>query len=151
FVVRSCRVRVRRACDLGAGCGVLGMVLATLDPELSVDGIELQPELVEAARRGAALNCLSERVRCVEADVRRAVVPPGGYPLVVANPPYHAVGSGRPSPLAARAAAHHDLACTLPELLAAARRLLTPRGRLAMIYPAERLIDLAEALTAERL
>jgi tRNA1(Val) A37 N6-methylase TrmN6 len=31
-------------------------------------------------------------------------------------------------------------------LVAAARRLLSPRGRLALIYPADRLLDLATAL-----
>jgi tRNA1Val (adenine37-N6)-methyltransferase len=141
FVVRGCGVHAKTACDLGAGSGVLGLVLATLDPRVRVTGIEVQPELATLAKRSAQLSGLAERVRIETADLRNAR---GRYELVVANPPYHAGGriSARPS----RAMAHHEISCTIDDVVAAARRLLAPRGRLAVVWPADRLFDLTTAL-----
>ena len=146
FVVRGCRLRARAACDLGAGTGVLGLVLAAFDPRLRVTGVEVQHELAAQAQRSARLSGLADRVSIEEADLRIAT---GRYDLVVSNPPYHAAGSGRVSPRPSRAVAHHELSCTIEEVVAAAHRLLAPRGRFAVVWPAERLFDLTGALAAE--
>jgi tRNA1(Val) A37 N6-methylase TrmN6 len=147
FVVRGCGVRAKTACDLGAGTGVLGLVLATLDARVLVSGIEVQPELAQLAQRSAKLSGLDHRVSIQTADLRTAR---GRFDLVVANPPYHARGAGRVSAHAARALADHELSCTIAEVVQAARRLLAPRGRLAVVFPAERLFDLTTALANER-
>ena len=145
FVVRGCGVRARTACDLGAGTGVLGLVLAALDPKIRVTGVEMQPELAALAEKSIALSGQGDRVRIEEADLRAVR---GRYDLVAANPPYHK--SGRVSPQASRAAAHHELHCTIEEVVAAARRLLGARGQFACIWPAERLFDLTSALATEK-
>jgi len=152
FIVRSCGLRPRRACDLGAGTGVLGLLLATLDPRVAVVGIELQPELARLAAHNAAQNGLASRVRCECADLRALGAKPARAPfdLVLSNPPYHEAASGRVSSDRTRALAHHELGCSLGDVLATASRLLTPRGALALIYPAPRLQDLVTALLAER-
>jgi len=147
FVVRSCGVRAKTACDLGAGSGVLGLVLAALDPRVRVTGVEVQPELAALAKRSAQLSGLAERVRIETADLRAAR---GRYELVVANPPYHAEGTGRVSARASRALAHHEISCTIDDVARAARRLLTPRGRLAVVWPADRLFDLTTALAHQK-
>ena len=145
FVVRGCAVHAKTACDLGAGTGVLGLVLAALDPRVRVTGIEMQPELAALAEKSIALSEQGDRVRIEKADLRQVR---GRYDLVVANPPYHK--SGRVSPQASRAAAHHEIACTIEEVVAAARRVLGARGQFACIWPAERLFDLTSVLAAEK-
>jgi tRNA1(Val) A37 N6-methylase TrmN6 len=149
FVIRSCGIRPRLACDAGAGTGVLGLALAALDRNVRVSGLEIQPHLAAMAGRSAVLSGLASRVEVQAVDVRVAPVPRGGYDLIVANPPYFADAGELPSQRAL-ALAHHEVSLTLEELVAAARRLAAPRGRLALVYPAERLQELLAALAAGR-
>jgi tRNA1(Val) A37 N6-methylase TrmN6 len=150
FVVRSCRVHARTACDLGSGSGVIALALAALDPQVRATGIELEPALVERARRGAVASSLTDRVTFACADLRTLPGARPGYDLVLANPPYHARGSGPTSSSPVQARAHHELACTLREVVGAAARIAAPRGRFGVIYPAARLADLVAALGGAR-
>ena len=87
----------------------------------------------------------TEPVRVVEADVRRAGIA-DRFDAVVMNPPYFEVGRGRLSPGDERAAARHELAGSIDELITACARRLVDRGVLIVCYPAERLPALAAAL-----
>src|ERR1700721_1560714 len=89
-----------RVLELGAGCGVISIMMATLYRPREVVAIEIQPALAEMIQRSAAINGLKS-VRAVCADLRQkkiAGVEPARFDLVVANPPYRAAASGRESP-----------------------------------------------------
>ena len=130
----------RRIADLGCGTGVVALALLAADRASTAVGVELVPRLAELARRNAEVNALPLAV--VEGDLlaRHPELPAESFDLVVANPPYYA--DGRRPPLAERALARQELACTLDGVLAAARRLLRPRGEAALILPAERIAEL---------
>jgi tRNA1Val (adenine37-N6)-methyltransferase len=135
-----------RLVDLGCGTGVVAIALLVGDPRARGVGVELQPELAELARRNAELNGLADRLEIVEADLTRPLpLPAAGFDLVVANPPFH---RGRPAPAPARAVARHEIAATLTDVLAAARKLLRPKGRAAVVYPAHAIAELAAVLLA---
>jgi len=57
----------------------------------------------------------------------------------------------QPPPHAERSLAHHEVALTLAEWLAVAEASLRPDGRLAAIYPADRLDEMRAALAARGL
>ncbi|MCG5055840.1 MAG: methyltransferase [Myxococcales bacterium] len=135
--------------DLGAGCGVLGFVLATRDPHARGEAIELQPHLADLLARGAQINGLHERLTCHVGDFL-AWAPrqsEGSFDLVACNPPFYRLEGGHLSPKRERALAHHELALPLPAWTAAAARLLAPQGRLGVVFPASRDGELFEALT----
>ena len=77
--------RLRRGmtvCDLGAGTGLLGLLLLAREPELTVTGVELQPAACGLFRRTAAENGLEDRLRCLEGDLRDpGLLPPGRFRL----------------------------------------------------------------------
>jgi tRNA1(Val) A37 N6-methylase TrmN6 len=54
-------------------------------------------------------------------------------------------------PQAERSLAHHEVALTLAEWLEVAKAALRPEGRLAAIYPADRLEEMRAALAARGL
>lgn len=139
-----------RVVDLGTGSGVIPLLLAKLSAAEELVGVELQPGLAERAQRNVELNDLQQRVRILEGDLRRIreLVPAGSADLVVANPPYRQVGSGRISPADERAAARHELAGGLTDFVAAAGWLLNNGGRFALIYLAERLPELFGEMSA---
>ncbi len=142
----------RRAMDLGAGCGVVGLLLARRDPDLAVILVELQPALAELARRNAEQNGLGQKVEVLEADL--ASLDPAGQArpqLVVSNPPFYPQGSGRLNPDPQVATARHELACTLADLCDCAGRLLAPGGRFSLVHLRERMEEVLESLNAASL
>ena len=146
--------RPRRVLDLGCGCGVVALVLAQTSRAERFVGVELQPELARLAERNVVMNGLADRMRIIEGDLSRPAeltLEPGGFDLVVANPPFHAEERGRAAPRVERALARHDGGCTIEDVTRAARRFLAARGRLVLVFPAERLAPLLAALAAQRL
>lgn len=85
-------------------------------------------------------------VRVLVGDLRYADIslPAGVHSLVVSNPPFRPLGRGRVSPDTEREAALSEFTCTMDDLVHAAARLLDPQGTLAVIYPADRLQELAQ-------
>ena len=82
--------RGEQVCDLGAGTGLLGALLLTREPSLTVTGLELREDACRLARRTAQRSGWQERLLCQQGDLRlREDLPPaGGFDLVVSNPPY---------------------------------------------------------------
>ena len=133
-----------RVVDLGSGSGVISLLLSQKDQAAKVVGLELQDALVERSRRTVALNGFQDRVEIVQGDVRAlpTSLMPGSFDVVVSNPPYRTVGSGRLALGDERAHARHELAGGLVDFLTAASSLLKPGGRFFIIYLAERLPEL---------
>lgn len=141
-----------RVADLGAGCGVVGLLLGRADAQAQVTLVELQPRLAQLCRQNAARNGLAERVSVVEGDLldraMRAALPGASFDLVASCPPYYQLGRGGVNPTSEEAIARHELRLPLPDLVRAARRLLGFRGRAALVYPSPRLGELLGELAA---
>ena len=133
-----------RVCDLGTGSGVLLLLLAGRTEKLSLTGVELDPLSAQTARENLEANCLAGEI--LTGDLRTAPLPAGSFDLVVSNPPYFPVGSGR-SGGPARSEEH----CTLDELCSAAGRLVKNGGRFALCHRPERLADVICSLRAHGL
>jgi len=139
----------RRVCDLGAGAGVLSLMLAMREADAEFDGVEIQPEGVEIFERNVAENGLGGRVHVHLMDLRRlrGALDAGKYDLVVSNPPYFPADS-RTSETPVRAVMRAELGCTVDELCEAAAYLLKNGGRFCVVYRAERLAELICAMSA---
>ena len=140
--------RRERIADLGCGNGAISLLLAAYRPDCTVDGVELQAEMADMARRSVALNGAQDRVRIFCADLRQApaLLGIGGDSLVVCNPPYEAAGSGFPSATAQERIARQAEDLTLAELSESANRLLKYGGRFCAVFPARRAFELMHAL-----
>lgn len=136
--------------DLGAGCGVVGLLLARRWPRCRARLVERQAGLARLAERNLARNGLAGRVRVRAGDLRRVALwrPRAAVrrALVVCNPPFFPLTSGRCSPEREVAEAKHELTCTLAELIAAAARGLRCGDGLALIHLVARQAELLRAL-----
>ncbi len=139
-----------RVADLGAGCGVISLILALNPAPSSVTGIELDSGMASLASENVQLNAMESKVRMVTGDLTRPadLFPPESFDLAVANPPYGSPGTGRISPMEDRASARHELHSTLEDFLRAAAFLVRYGGRLAVIYRAAGLPRLLRGLEA---
>jgi tRNA1Val (adenine37-N6)-methyltransferase len=136
--------------DLGAGVGVIGLLLARRHPSVRVVGVELQPGLARRAARNARDNTLAARCLFIRGDLREAprFLAPERFDRVVANPPFRAPGSGAVPADRGRACARQELTFTLGDLTRTASALLRCGGSLDMIHLAERLPEICRALDA---
>jgi tRNA1(Val) A37 N6-methylase TrmN6 len=138
--------------DIGCGTGALSFLLLARDPAATGLGVEIQPRLAGLAARSVEANGFGARFSVVAADVREAgKVPPAAFDLVASNPPFRPLGKGVLPPQAERSLAHHEVALTLAEWLDVARAALRPDGRVAAIFPSDRLGEMRAALAARGL
>ncbi len=80
---------VRRVADVCTGSGCLAILLAHHFPKARVDAFELSPDALAVAKINVAAHRLVRRVQLVQSDVFDALPPPpGGYDLILSNPPY---------------------------------------------------------------
>lgn len=142
---------VGRAVDLGAGCGVVGLLLARRDLAREVVLVELQRELAQLAASNARRNGLERRAKVVCGDLRRTETWRVSADLVVSNPPFFQQGRGRVSGEPQVALAKHELTCTLEDLVRAAVAALRPGGALALIHAMSRLDEIQRCLGAHGL
>ncbi|HEY5998935.1 MAG TPA: methyltransferase [bacterium] len=145
------RPRAReRILDLGAGVGLLGLLLARRVPTARVVAIELQASLARHAAANAAANGLAARCHVIRADLREAprFLPPEHFDRVVANPPFRRAGSGAVPPDPGRAAARMETSFAIADLARVSAALLRFGGALDVIHLAERLPELIVGLAA---
>ncbi len=128
--------------DLGTGCGIIPLILLLTRPVKFAVGLEIQEKLAFQACRNIILNGFSEKMKVILGDIRTPPFTESFSNVVVCNPPYRKMDSGRINPNQQKAVARHELYASLDDILSCAGRILTPKGRIAMIYPAERLTDL---------
>ncbi|MDL2268548.1 methyltransferase [Desulfosarcina sp. OttesenSCG-928-A07] len=139
-----------RVLDLGTGCGVIPIMMAFRQTDLRLVGVEIQPALAGFARQNVAENKMADRIRILEKDMTELSLEEveGPVDLVVTNPPYRKLDSGRCNPNPQRAMARHELKIDLSGLMKTARRMLRQMGRLMIIYPSIRMADLLLAMRA---
>ncbi len=128
--------------DLGAGCGIISIFLGKKREADFIFSIEIQKELASQAKRNIALNKLERRSAVIRGDLRHLPARPGIANIVVCNPPYRREKSGRINPDPLKALARHEIAVNLDQIISAGKQLLTPGGKLDIIYPANRLGEL---------
>ncbi len=124
----------QRVCDLGCGGGTLLLLLAERANRLSLTGVDLDKTSAQAAQGNLVRNGLDGTI--LHTDLRTADLPAGQFDLVISNPPYFAVGSGKSG-----GNTRCEEACSLDQLCATAKRLLKNGGRFALCHRPERLCD----------
>lgn len=147
--------RPLRCLDFGCGCGVVAFGVMLQMPAARFTGIDIDESLTVAALKNAARLGLAGHYTSVCADLKRhqdiPEIRPGSFDLVVANPPYRKVSSGRPSPENQRNAALFETQGGLDVFVAAAARALKNGGRFCCVYSAERLPELCAILAGRKL
>lgn len=137
--------------DLGAGCGLLCLLLAARGLAGPFCAVELDPAAAACCRHNFQNAGLAGQV--LEHDLTRdhPALPAGGFGLVISNPPFGRPGQGRLPPHPGRAAARHELRLKAADLWARAARLLRPGGRLALCLPPRRLAESLAGLLEHKL
>ena len=142
-----------KAADLGTGTGILPLLMAGRAERAVIHGFEIQKDMADMAQRSVAMNGLEKRIMIHEMDLRSApqVIAPGSLDLVVCNPPYGKAGGALLNPKEELRLARHEGGTTLDETVYAAKVLLNNGGRLSLVFPAPRLLELMDTMRLHKL
>lgn len=142
-----------RVADLGCGNGAIAILMAAHRDDITVEAVEIQPEMADMAARSVLLNDLGERVHVHEGDMRTAWQMLGREKcaLAVCNPPYGAQGAALLSEKEAKRIARHEGNLSPDDIAASAAAILKYGGRFCVIYPAPRAYEMMAAMDRHRL
>ncbi|MBN2894790.1 MAG: methyltransferase [Campylobacterales bacterium] len=131
-----------RLLDVGAGCGIVGLLVARDFPKVSLEMIELQSDVAFLARKNAQVNGIDARVH--EGDLL-AYEDGGGFDYIVSNPPFYHIGAHR-SQNDAIALARSSTSLALEPFVSKVAALLRPRGHFVFCYEPQQFSLICAAL-----
>lgn len=146
--------------DAGSGVGTVGLCAARRMATARVVLAEQNPVLLELAQRNIARNSLVDRVQAIAADVssggsafhsgtsETAVLQPGAFDHVAANPPYYVNSDGTPSPDAIKARAHAMPRHALDAWMRFLATACTGGGTATLIHRADAIADVLQHMGA---
>lgn len=144
----SCVKPHEKILDVGSGTGAISLCLAERfkNKNISITGLEIQPELAELSNISAKENGF-DFVKFINTDIA-APLPDGlqfcSFNHVISNPPYALLDM--PSPNKSKATAHNFSTLSLFEWIGFCIKMLAPQGKLYLINRAEALDDILFAL-----
>ena len=138
-------------CDLGAGTGLVGLLLLAREPSLRLHNVEFQAAPLRLAEKTAAANGFAVFQHPEDLRTMADLPETGRFDLVVSNPPYFPEGAGPACQAEALRLARTEAGCTIFDVCRRAARLLRWGGTFAAVYRPERLCDLLEAMRREGL
>jgi len=139
-------------CDLGSGVGILGLLALCRGKAKHAVALEVQQDLARLALNNAEILGVSERYEVLHANWKdaRKLLKPKRFHLVISNPPYRKLQTGKVPPLSAKAIAKHEILGNMRDLIQTAAFVLKPSGRFVLMYPPLRLEELIQELAKDK-
>lgn len=130
---------VRSVIDVGAGSGILTLMIAQRAPQARISAIEIDADATAAASANIAASPWAHRCRAICRDAAD-YEPEAPADLMICNPPYYI--NALHAPDSKRDTARHAGGSLGPlQVIALADRWLAPAGSLAMVTPADIAAD----------
>lgn len=128
--------------DLGAGTGILSLMLAQHYSKAKITAIEIERGAYDDMCENFASSPWSDRLMAIHADALE-YKSQEGYDLIISNPPFYAMQTLRAEDESRQLARTERIdGLGVSSLIEKAKTLLRPSGTLAMICPIEREEDL---------
>ena len=132
-----------RACEFGAGSGVISLLTCAKGKFSHITAFEIQEHIAQIAMQNVETNGFSEKMEVVCKDIREADVSyNGAFGVVFSNPPYMTATSGKLGKNDADSASRHELNGGISDFAESASRLLKYGGLFYAVYRPDRLAEL---------
>ncbi len=127
--------------DVGAGCGIVGLLVARDFPAVTLEAVEKQSVYAQFARRNAQVNGIGYTL--YEGDFLEHA-PHGTYDWIVSNPPFYHEGVARSEhPMLHQA--RYNVHLPIGAFIAKISKLLKSHGEAAVCYDARQFVQLCSA------
>ena len=123
--------------DIGTGCGIIPLLMTHREPEIKVTGIEIQNSTANRAEENISKNEM--KIKIIRGDFLKWEWASKQFDLIVSNPPYRKIHSGRINSDEGKAISRHELKLSLSTMLNKAKPILKRGGHITLAYPSMRL------------
>ncbi|MDR2681196.1 MAG: methyltransferase [Tannerella sp.] len=120
--------------DVGAGTGLIALMIAQRHAEAEIDAVEIDREACEQASDNVGKSPFKSRINVIHQSFPEYATAKT-YDLIVSNPPFFA--HSLKSPDRKRNAARHDDTLPLRLLIGHATEMLSENGRIALLLPVQ--------------
>lgn len=130
--------------DLGAGTGVISILLCAKTNPKKIMAIEKQQKVYQIIQKNIKLNKLEEKMGAINDDILNLekYFPKNHFDSIITNPPYKKHGTGIKNENNIKYIARHETTATLKDFIEIAGKLLKDNGKFFIINKVERLIDM---------
>ncbi|WP_276501731.1 tRNA1(Val) (adenine(37)-N6)-methyltransferase [Terrimonas pollutisoli] len=142
--VKSENKEVTKLLDIGAGTGLLSLMVAQANSAIKLDAIEIDKDAFEQAKENIANSPWNSRISVFHGDAKE-FSSPYLYDVIISNPPFYE--KELKSENSKKNKAHHDEGLLLDDLLSIIKKNLAPGGEFYLLLPYKRkeAIDIAFA------
>lgn len=124
--------------EIGAGQGVISLLLSEMDIVSKILAVEIQEEIFEILKKNVEINKLNDKIIPINKNIKSIE---GEYDFIFSNPPYKKINSGKMPKNEAERVSKYEVLLTLEELILEIKRLLKNHGEFFVIVPNDRLND----------
>lgn len=128
--------------EIGAGTGIISMILAIKKNIERIDAIEIQKEYYELLKKSIKLNSLEKKINSINIDFNEYNDNYSSYDIIVTNPPYFKVGKGFISKNDKIDIARHEIKINLEDIVSKSKKLLRCRGKFYIVLKTNRIQEL---------
>ncbi len=133
--------------EVGAGCGVVGLLVARDNPKVSLEAVEKNPHFVTLASKNAQINSINYKIYggdFLEFESEKK------YDYIISNPPFYHDGVSKSNNKMIHMA-RYSLHLPLDRFILKCASLLKPRKHLLLCYDAKQFAQLCVAVESAKL
>ena len=134
--------------EIGAGQGIISLLLSELDIISKIFAVEVQEEVFAALKKNIEINDLNGKIIPINKNIKNVN---GEYDFIFSNPPYKKTSSGKMPENEMKRISKYEILLTLDELILEIRRLLKNYGEFFVVVPNSRLNDVFRCIYENRL
>lgn len=134
--------------EIGAGQGIISLLLSELDIISEIFAVEIQEEVFAALKKNIEINDLNGKIIPINKNIKNVN---GEYDFIFSNPPYKKTSSGKMPENEMERISKYEILLTLDELILEIRRLLKNYGEFFVVVPNSRLNDVFRCIYENRL
>ena len=137
--------------DIGTGCGIIPLLMINREPQLKITGVEIQDSAVTIAKKNVTNN--KKIIKIMDGDFldNKLNFSNEQFDLIISNPPYRKINSGRLNQNEGKAIARHELKLNLQKMLQKAKAFLKKGGHITLASPPIRLQETLRELENQKL
>lgn len=134
--------------EIGAGQGIISLLLSELDIISKIFAVEIQKEVFSTLKKNIEINDLNGKIIPINKNIKNVN---GEYDFIFSNPPYKKTSSGKMPENEMERISKYEILLTLDELILEIRRLLKNYGEFFVVVPNSRLNDVFRCIYENRL
>jgi tRNA1Val (adenine37-N6)-methyltransferase len=139
-------VHEHRVLDIGAGSGLLSLMVAQRFPKVIIDAVELDAAAADQAAENVAASSWAKRINVMQGDIRTCSFA-HRFDLIVTNPPFF--NNSLLGPSSGKNMARHTTSLSYNDLVLAMQTHLSGEGRAAILLPADEYTHWCEVASAQ--